>query len=52
MANFLENIDLASHPLHVSLVFDAVFFQDFDGYFFACDRVGTYPDLAEGARAE
>ena len=52
MANLLEDVYLTSDPLNVALVLNAIFLEDFDGNFFACDRVGANPDLAKGARAE
>lgn len=45
----LKNVDFASNPLHIGLVFDFVLFENLDCHFFACDQVRAQSHFAEGA---
>jgi hypothetical protein len=49
MSHFLQNIDLASHPLHVRLILNFVLLQNLDRHLLVRYRVGAYADLPERA---
>ena len=35
MSNYLQNVDFPSNPLDIGLIFDLIFFEYFDCYFFS-----------------
>ena len=51
MSHDFQNVNLSHHPSDVSLVFNLVFFKDFDGDLFLCELVDTFSHFAKGARA-
>ena len=52
MPNFLQDVDLSRHAFDVALVFDSIFLENFDGYFFSCNRVSSNSDFSKSARAQ
>jgi hypothetical protein len=48
----LQNVDLSGDSLHVALVLDLVFLQDFDGDLLARDEVGAQSDFTERSLPE
>lgn len=52
MSNLLQYVYFSRHALDVSFVFDAIFLEDFDRHFLACDCVRADSDLSEGARTK
>lgn len=52
MSNFLKYVNLSCDSLHVTLVLDSVFLENFDGNLLARDRVRPNPHLAERPRAQ
>ena len=49
MSHYLENVNLSHDPGNVCLVFDFVFFEDFDCDFLLGQLVGSLSDFTEGA---
>jgi hypothetical protein len=47
MPNYLEDVDFPGDSLDIRLVFDLVFFKDFDSYFLTSDEVSTEPNFSE-----
>lgn len=45
--NYLEDVDFPGDSLDIRLVFDLVFFKDFDSYFLTSDEVSTEPNFSE-----
>ena len=39
MSDDFENVDLTSYSFNVRLIFDLVFFKDFDSDLFSCDEM-------------
>ena len=52
VSDLLENFDFSCDSLHVFLIIDFVFLEDFDGYFLAGQRVLAELDLSEGSLAK
>ena len=52
MAYNLQNVDLSRYTFNVGLIFNLVFFEDFNGYFLTSDQVGSEPNFSEGALAQ
>jgi len=51
MLHYLQNVDFSHDSRYISLVFDFVFFKNFDGNFFLCKLVNTLSYFTKGARA-
>ena len=52
MSDLLEDFDFSCDSLHVFLIINFVFLEDFDGYFFASQRVLAKLDLSKGSLAK
>ena len=51
MTDKLEYMDFPGDPFDVCHIDDFIFLEDFDGYFFACDRMCGGLDFTECAFA-
>lgn len=52
MAYNLQNVDLSRYPFNVGLIFNLVFFEDFDCNFLASDEMRAKSHLSEGTLTE
>lgn len=47
MSNYLQNVNLSSHPVNIRLVLDLVFLKNLDSDLFACDEMRAEAHLTE-----